>query len=286
MNKKISLRVLSLILLILSVLAIMTGCVRYGVGIVIHPDDSGDVELSFGVDREYYQSFAEQYGNELYEGKETFEIKDGDTVYVCVSEHKKFKNLEELKKILLDLKYTNDDTGSLLSDGINDMDQDCEENDTEVISESEYQITPAVAIDDESQKTDSHIFKNAEIQKKDGFFNTTYRVSLVTNAFPASSEELNMLGINTDDFFNIQVSVTLPGKVQAEGADVHNNTASFKMTDLEKENTLLAVSRSVDTVRIISLIAAVVILILLIALFAKGGKKKPDTETLKPGGND
>mgnify|MGYP003301259566 CR=1 FL=1 len=50
--------------------------------IVINPDDSGDVELSFGIEKNAYNSLTEEYGTDIFEGKETTELKDKDDTYI------------------------------------------------------------------------------------------------------------------------------------------------------------------------------------------------------------
>lgn len=277
MIKNPSFRILSFFLLVLTVLSLMTGCVRSGVGIVIDPDDSGDVELSLGVSKEYYQSLIDQYGTEFNEGKETFEINDGDTTYVCMSEHKAFQNLEELKQILLDLEYTNVDTESLFSIG---EEAACEECDPEESSESEEKETLVIAKDEESLDTGTHIFKSVDVTKDKGFFVTTYHMNLVTDTVPTSTDELSLFGLDTDSFCKVLISVTLPGEVKAEGAVIQDNTASFQLTDLEEENTLAVESKSVDTVRIVAIVVAVILIILLVGLFSKSAKKKSKTKSL------
>lgn len=280
MKKKIPSRILAFLLMALSVMTLFTGCVRSGVGIVVNPDDTGDVELSYGISKETYQMILDQYDADLYEGKETYEIVDGDTTYICVSEHMPFGNLDELKQILLDLEYTSEDTESLFSVGEEEPDRDCEECESEEFYEYEFDEELVVAEDyDESQDTDAHIFKSVEIEKNKDFFETTYHMTLVTNAFPASPDELSLYGFDTDNFYKVLISVTLPGEIKAEGATVQENTASFKLTDMEEEKTLTVDSSSVDTIRVVALVVAVVVVILLIALFTKSGKKKTNTKS-------
>ena len=291
MKKKIPSRILAFLLMALSVMTLFTGCVRSGVGIVVNPDDTGDVELSYGISKETYQMILDQYDADLYEGEETYEIVDGDTTYICVSEHKPFGNLDELKQILLDLEYTSEDTESLFSAGEEEQYFDFEEYESEYTDIcdceecEEYMAYDhsddlVVAEDyDESQDTDAHIFKSVEIEKNKDFFETTYHMTLVTNAFPASPDELSLYGFDTDNFYKVLISVTLPGEIKAEGATVQENTASFKLTAMEEEKTLTVNSSSVDTIRIVALVVAVVVVILLIALLTRGNKKKTNTKS-------
>ena len=58
-------------LLLLTLLSVLTGCLRSGVDITVNDDDTGQVEVSFGISRDYYQMILSEYGTEPYEGKAT-----------------------------------------------------------------------------------------------------------------------------------------------------------------------------------------------------------------------
>lgn len=239
-------------LLLLTLLSVLTGCLRSGVDITVNDDDTGQVEVSFGISRDYYQMILSEYGTEPYEGKATTEITDGDTTYICVSETKKFQTLDELKDILLSLEYTSEETESIFSSMESDGTSDSEE----------------------AEKTDTHIFKTADVSKEDLFFSQSYTLHLVTNAMESGGSEDELFSIPTDSVFRVLLNITLPGTIHAEGAVIHDNTASYTITDLENENVIHVESSRTDTVRIVAVIVAVVCTVALIALFAGGNKNK------------
>lgn len=87
--------------LLAAALMVFTGCVRSGVGVTIEENDTGTVEISVGINEKYYESMMAQEGAEdIFDGKETAKLTDGDDSYICMVEHKQFKNLDELKTIL------------------------------------------------------------------------------------------------------------------------------------------------------------------------------------------
>lgn len=263
-NKTIT-RIVSLLLLMLSVLTVLTGCMRSGVGIVIHEDDTGDVELSFGIEKGYYDSIAEQNGYAPYDGHDTVEIKDGDTTYICVAQHKAFRNLDELKQILLDVSFSESDFESLFSVGedIPEEECDCEDCQNEIADEA----------------ADTHLFKTVEIEKDDNPFCTHYTLHLVTDAIPADETDFDVDFFDADSLFKVLVSVTMPGTVTAEGAAVNGNSASYKLTDLSVENTIHVESEILHTETIIVTVAVLIAVMVLIGVIAKNNRKKSNNKS-------
>ena len=87
------------------------------------------------------------------------------------------------------------------------------------------------------------------------------------------TDDLAMLGISGDDFFKLVVAVTMPGTIQAEGATITENTASFTITDLDEEQVLTVESSATNVAGMIAVgIAVIVLIIILILVFSR---KKP-----------
>ncbi len=250
MKKNIISRVLSLFLLTVTVLSLFTGCMRTGIGVVINPDDSGDVELSFGIEKNAYNSLTEEYGTDIFDGKETTELKDKDDTYICVVEHIPFNSLEELETILSELEYAGDEMNALFA----------EEDDGE----------PAEAVDE----SENRIFKSVEVEKKEHFFSTEYVIDLVTNSNVTEDKDSG-LSLFGDETYKLLIAVTLPGEVTADdGAVIQGNSASWKIADFCEESALHAESRDVNTTRIVTTVVITVCVIILLGFLIRASKKK------------
>ena len=277
----------ALLALTAAVLMLCTGCMRSGVGIIIEPDDTGTVEISVGINEKYIDTIKEQAGGmDPFEGKNTATLTDGDDSYICIVEHKQFKNLDELKTILLELEYNfealeGDDStmdDSELDESLDfdlEFEDNAEEEDDVWISADGEEIT--VDGDETSDETADEenykIFKTAEVTHESSFFGDTYHLSVTTMPHEMDTDELAMLGISGDNFFKLVVAVTMPGTITAEGATITENTASFTITDLDEEQVLTVESASTNVAGMIAVgIAVIVLIVILILVF---GRKKP-----------
>ena len=221
-----------------------------------------------------------------FEGKNTATLTDGDDSYICIVEHKQFKNLDELKTILLELEYNfealeGDDStmdDSELDDSLDfdlEFEDDSDEEDDVWISADGEEIT--VDGDETSDETADEenykIFKAAEVTHESSFFGDTYHLSVTTMPHEMDTDDLAMLGISGDNFFKLVVAVTMPGTIQAEGATITENTASFTITDLDEEQVLTVESSATNVAGMIAVgIAVIVLIVILILVF---GRKKP-----------
>ena len=275
----------SLLALTAAVLMLCTGCMRSGVGVIIEPDDTGTVEISMGINEKYIDSITEQFGGtDPFEGKDTASLTDGDNSYICFVEHKQFKNLDELKTILLELEYNFDaleGEGSVMDDAALDesLDFDWEleddsEDDVWISAEGEeITVEDDEASDETADEENYKIFKAAEVTHESTFFGDTYHLSVTTMPHEMDTDDLAMLGISGDNFFKLVVAVTMPGTITAEGATITENTASFTITDLDEEQVLTVESASTNMAGMIAVgIAVIVLIVILILVF---GRKKP-----------
>ena len=277
----------ALLALTAAVLMLCTGCMRSGVGVIIEPDDTGTVEISVGINEKYIDTIKEQAGGmDPFEGKNTATLTDGDDSYICIVEHKQFKNLDELKTILLELEYNfealeGDDStmdDSELDESLDfdlEFEDNAEEEDDVWISADGEEIT--VDGDETSDETADEenykIFKTAEVTHESSFFGDSYHLSVTTMPHEMNTDNLAMLGISGDDYFKLVVAVTMPGTIQAEGATITENTASFTITDLDEEQVLTVESSATNVAGMIAVgIAVIVLIVILILVF---GRKKP-----------
>ena len=277
----------ALLALTAAVLMLCTGCMRSGVGVIIEPDDTGTVEISVGINEKYIDTIKEQAGGmDPFEGKNTATLTDGDDSYICIVEHKQFKNLDDLKTILLELEYNfealeGDDStmdDSELDESLDfdlEFEDDSEEEDDVWISADGEEIT--VEGDETSDETADEenykIFKAAEVLHTSNFLGDTYHLSVTTMPHEMDTDDLAMLGISGDDFFKLVVAVTMPGTITAEGATITENTASFTITDLDEEQVLTVESSATNMAGMIAVgIAVIVLIVILILVFSR---KKP-----------
>ena len=257
-----------------AILMLCTGCVRSGVGITIEPNDTGTVEISVGINENYLDTLKEYSESENpFAGEDTVTVTDGDDKYICTVEKKTFKNLEELKKILLELEYnfaSLEDEGFSMDDDTLDFDSE-DDGDDNVWVTSDGEVIP---LDEETDEEEDNyrIFKAAEITHTSNFIGDTYHFSVTTMAHETDTEDLAMIGMDSGDLYKLAVDITMPGKMTAEGAVITEHTASFTVTDLSAEHVLTAESNSTNISGIAAVsIAAVVLIAVLVFVF---GRKK------------
>ena len=275
----------ALLALTAAVLMLCTGCMRSGVGVIIEPDDTGTVEISVGINEKYIDTIKEQAGGmDPFEGKNTATLTDGDDSYICIVEHKQFKNLDELKTILLDIEYNFDaleGEDSTMDDAELDKSldfdfelEDDSEDDVWISADGEEISVEGDETSDETADEENYkIFKAAEVLHTSNFLGDTYHLSVTTMPHEMDTDDLAMLGISGDDFFKLVVAITMPGTIQAEGATITENTASFTITDLDEEQVLTVESSATNVAGMIAVgIAVIVLIIILILVFSR---KKP-----------
>ncbi|MBR2434008.1 MAG: hypothetical protein IKB22_00910 [Lentisphaeria bacterium] len=258
--------------LLAAVLMVFTGCVRSGVGVTIEENDTGTVEISVGINEKYYESMMAQEGAEdIFDGKETAKLTDGDDSYICMVEHKQFQNLDELKTILTELEYDFadlDGTGSVMEDA--GLDESFEEEDDLWITDDDIEKEDV----EEDTADNSFIFKSVDVVHNTSLIGDNYRLSLVTMPHEMNDDELSMLGMDTGDMFKLAVAVTMPGEVTAEGAEINGNTATFTITDLDEEHLLNVESETTDIAGIVAVGIAIIVLIVILAVVFTRRKPK------------
>ncbi len=258
-----------------AILTQSTACVRTVFGLIIEPDDTGIVELSVGINEKYINTIKDQTGGiDPFEGKNTATLTDGDESYVCIVEYKEFKNLEELKTILLELEYNFDALeGDNAFDVDNAFDSNADETQDAMWISADGEEIPVDENDSAEEIENYKIFKAAEVTHESSLFGDTYRFNVTTMPHEMNTDDLSMIGISADNMFKLVVAVTMPGTITAEGAQVNANTASFTVTDLENEQVLEVESSDTNITGIIAVgIALIILIVVLIIVF---GKKKP-----------
>ena len=259
-----------------AILMLCTGCVRSGVGITIEPNDTGTVEISVGINENYLDTLKEYSESEIpFAGEDTVTVTDGDDKYICTVEKKTFKNLKELKTILMELEYnfaSLEDEGFSMDDDTLDFDSE-DDGDDNVWVTSDGEVIPLDENTDE-EEDNYRIFKAAEITHTSNFIGDTYHFSVTTMAHETDTEDLAMIGMDSGDLYKLAVDITMPGKMTAEGAVITENTASFTVTDLAAEHVLTAESNTTNVSGIVAVSVATVVLIAVLVLVFERKKQQ------------
>ena len=136
-----------LLMAIVCMFAMLTGCVQQDIGVAINADGTGTVSATIGIEEDAYEQLVGM-GSDIFEGKETSTYEHDGKTYVSYTETKSYENYEDIEKALLEMTYESD-----VFDGLN-----TEDFETEDAEESAEAAEPAP------------IFKSVSIDKRSGLF--------------------------------------------------------------------------------------------------------------------
>lgn len=239
-----------LLMAIVCMFAMLTGCVQQDIGVAINADGTGTVSATIGIEEDAYEQLVGM-GSDIFEGKETSTYEHDGKTYVSYTETKIYENYEDIEKALLEMTYESD-----VFDGLN-----TEDFETEDAEESAEAAEPAP------------IFKNVSIDKSSGLFYSNYTFKAEMNPQEISdSEDIEMdLPIDTDSF-RITFTVTMPSDItQANGATVEGNKAVFEIDDITEAQEFSVVCEQNNVVAVIVII---VVLVIVLGLFFFLTKRK------------
>ena len=239
-----------LLMAIVCMFAILTGCVQQDIGVAINADGTGTVSATIGIEEDAYEQLVGM-GSDIFEGKETSTYEHDGKTYVSYTETKSYENYEDIEKALLEMTYESD-----VFDGLN-----TEDFETEDAEESAEAAEPAP------------IFKSVSIDKSSGLFYSNYTFKAEMNPQEISdSEDIEMdLPIDTDSF-RMTFTVTMPSDItQANGATVEGNKAVFEIDDITEAQEFSVVCEQNNVVAVIVII---VVLVIVLGLFFFLTKRK------------
>ena len=239
-----------LLMAIVCMFAMLTGCVQQDIGVAINADGTGTVSATIGIEEDAYEQLVGM-GSDIFEGKETSTYEHDGKTYVSYTETKSYENYEDIEKALLEMTYESD-----VFDGLN-----TEDFETEDAEESAEAAEPAP------------IFKNVSIDKSSGLFYSNYTFKAEMNPQEISdSEDIEMdLPIDTDSF-RMTFTVTMPSDItQANGATVEGNKAVFEIDDITEAQEFSVVCEQNNVVAVIVII---VVLVIVLGLFFFLTKRK------------
>ena len=241
---------ITLLMAIVCMFALLTGCVQQDIGVAINADGTGTVSATIGIEEDAYEQLVGM-GSDIFEGKETSTYEHDGKTYVSYTETKSYENYEDIEKALLEMTYESD-----VFDGLN-----TEDFETEDAEESAEAAEPAP------------IFKSVSIDKSSGLFYSNYTFKAEMNPQEISdSEDIEMdLPINTDSF-RMTFTVTMPSDItQANGATVEGNKAVFEIDDITEAQEFSVVCEQNNVAAVIVII---VVLVIILGLFFFLTKRK------------
>ena len=239
-----------LLMAIVCMFAMLTGCVQQDIGVAINADGTGTVSATIGIEEDAYEQLVGM-GSDIFEGKETSTYEHDGKTYVSYTETKSYENYEDIEKALLEMTYESD-----VFDGLN-----TEDFETEDAEESAEAAEPAP------------IFKSVSIDKSSGLFYSNYTFKAEMNPQEISdSEDTEMdLPIDTDSF-RMTFTVTMPSDItQANGATVEGNKAVFEIDDITDAQEFSVVWEQNNVAAVIVII---VVLVIVLGLFFFLTKRK------------
>ena len=239
-----------LLMAIVCMFAMLTGCVQQDIGVALNADGTGTVSATIGIEEDAYNQLVGM-GSDIFEGKETSTYEHDGKTYVSYTETKSYENYEDIEKALLEMTYESD-----VFDGLN-----TEDFETEDAEESAEAAEPAP------------IFKSVSIDKSSGLFYSNYTFKAEMNPQEISdSEDIEMdLPIDTDSF-RMTFTVTMPSDItQANGATIEGNKAVFEIDDITEAQEFSVVCEQNNVVAVIVII---VVLVIVLGLFFFLTKRK------------
>lgn len=239
-----------LLMAIVCMFAMLTGCVQQDICVAINADGTGTVSATIGIEEDAYEQLVGM-GSDIFEGKETSTYEHDGKTYVSYTETKSYENYEDIEKALLEMTYESD-----VFDGLN-----TEDLETEDAGESAEAAEPAP------------IFKSVSIDKSSGLFYSNYTFKAEMNPQEISdSEDIEMdLPIDTDSF-RMTFTVTMPSDItQANGATVEGNKAVFEIDDITEAQEFSVVCEQNNVAAVIVII---VVLVIVLGLFFFLTKRK------------
>ena len=241
---------ITLLMAIVCMFALLTGCVQQDIGVAINADGTGTVSATIGIEEDAYEQLVGM-GSDIFEGKETSTYEHDGKTYVSYTETKSYENYEDIEKALLEMTYESD-----VFDGLN-----TEDFETEDAEESAEAAEPAP------------IFKSVSIDKSSGLFYSNYTFKAEMNPQEISdSEDTEMdLPIDTDSF-RMTFTVTMPSDItQANGATIEGNKAVFEIDDITEAQEFSVVCEQNNVAAVIVII---VVLVIVLGLFFFLTKRK------------
>ena len=238
---------ITLLMAMICMFALLTGCVQQDIGVTVNSDGTGSVSATIGIKKDAYEQLIGM-GTDIFEGKETSTYEYDGNTYVSYTETKDYESYEDMEKALLEMTYE--------SEVLEDLDTEELEADT---SEEAAEPTP--------------IFKNVSIEKNTGLFYSTYTFKAELNPQEITETDDSELELPIDtDSYRMTFTITMPSDItQASGGEVDENKAVFEINDITEaqEFSVICEQNNVAAVMVI-----IVVLVIVLGLFFFLTKRK------------
>ena len=241
---------ITLLMAIVCMFAMLTGCVQQDIGVALNADGTGTVSATIGIEKDAYEQLVGM-GTDIFDGKETSTYEYDGNTYVSYTETKDYASYEEIEKALLEMTYESEifedlDTGDLES---------------EMPEESTESTEP------------TPIFKNVTIEKNTGLFYSTYTFKAELNPQEITETEDTEMELPIDtDSFRMTFTITMPSDItQASGGTVEENKAVFEIDDITEAQEFSVISEQNN---IVAVVVIVVVLVIILGLFFFLTKRK------------
>ena len=236
-----------LLMAIVCMFTMLTGCVQQDIGVAINADGTGTVSVTIGIEEEAYEQLVGM-GSDIFEGKETSTYEYDGNTYVSYTETKEYESYENMEKALLEMTYE--------SEVLEDLDTEELEADT---SEEAAELTP--------------IFKNVSIEKNTGLFYSTYTFKAELNPQEITESDDSELELPIDtDSYRMTFTITMPSDItQASGGEVDENKAVFEINDITEAQEFSVICEQNNVAAVIVII---VVLVIVLGLFFFLTKRK------------
>ena len=238
---------ITLLLAMLCMFALLTGCVQQDIGVTVNSDGTGTVSATIGIEKDAYEQLIGM-GTDIFEGKETSTYEYDGNTYVSYTETKEYESYEDMEKALLEMTYE--------SEVLEDLDTEELEADT---SEEAAELTP--------------IFKNVSIEKNTGLFYSTYTFKAELNPQEITESDDSELELPIDtDSYRMTFTITMPSDItQASGGEVDENKAVFEINDITEAQEFSVICEQNNVAAVIVII---VVLVIVLGLFFFLTKRK------------
>ena len=239
-----------LLMAIVCMFAMLTGCVQQDIGVAINADGTGTVSATIGIEEDAYNQLVGM-GSDIFEGKETSTYEHDGKTYVSYTETKSYENYEDIEKALLEMTYDSD-----VFDGLNTEDFETED-----------------AVESTESTEPTPIFKNVTIEKNTGLFYSTYTFKAELNPQEITETEDTEMELPIDtDSFRMTFTITMPSDItQASGGTVEENKAVFEIDDITEAQEFSVISEQNN---IVAVVVIVVVLVIILGLFFFLTKRK------------
>ena len=245
---------ITLLLAMLCMFALLTGCVQQDIGVTVNSDGTGTVSATIGIEKDAYKQLIGM-GTDIFEGKETSTYEYDGNTYVSYTETKDYESYEDMEKALLEMTYESEVFENF----------DTEDLEFEIPEESDGSEESA----EPTQPTP--IFKNVTIEKNTGLFYSTYTFKAELNPQEITeSEDIGLeLPIDTDSY-RMTFTITMPSDItQASGGKIEANKAVFEIDDITEAQEFSVICEQNNAAAVIVIIVVLVIILGLFFFFTK-----------------